>query len=57
MPLTKLTRKNIKFVWDDDYEAAFMELKKRLTTAPVLTIPNSNEPYVVYTDASGLRLG
>ena len=57
MPLTKLTRKNVKFVSDDDCEAAFMELKRRLTTAPVLTVRNSNEPYVVYTDASGSGLG
>ena len=57
MPLTKLTRKNVKFVWDEDCEAAFIELKRRLTTAPVLTVPNSNEPYVVYTDAFGSGLG
>ena len=57
MPLTKLMRKNVKFVWNDDCEAAFMELKRILTTAPVLTVPNSNKPYVVYTDASGSGLG
>ncbi|PON80328.1 hypothetical protein PanWU01x14_007780 [Parasponia andersonii] len=57
MPLTKLTRKNVKFIWDDDCEVAFIELKRRLTIAPVLTVPNSNEPYVVYTDASGSGLG
>ena len=29
-----------------------MELKQRLTNAPVLTVPNSQEPYIVYTDTS-----
>ena len=33
-----------------------MDLKQRLTNAPVLTIPSSQEPYVVYTDASGASL-
>ncbi|KAL5838964.1 hypothetical protein ACOSQ4_011572 [Xanthoceras sorbifolium] len=57
MPLTQLTRKSVKFVWDEDCEASFMALKQRLTTAPVLTVPDSSEPYVVYTDASGTGLG
>ncbi|PON48368.1 hypothetical protein PanWU01x14_237630 [Parasponia andersonii] len=53
----KLTRKDIKFVWDYESEEAFVKLKQNLTTAPVLTVPDSNEPYVVYTDVlkTGLR--
>ena len=31
--------------------------KWRLTTAPILTIPNSEEPYMVYTDAFGMGWG
>ena len=57
MPLTKLTRKEVKFVWDDSCEEAFIELKQILTTTPILTVPNSDEPYVVFTDASGAGLG
>ncbi|XP_062118053.1 uncharacterized mitochondrial protein AtMg00860-like [Humulus lupulus] len=57
MPLTKLTRKDLKFVWDDNCKEAFRELKQRLTTVPVLTVPNSEEPYVVFTDVSGTGLG
>ena len=34
-----------------------MELKQRLTSGPVLIGPNSHDPYVVYTDASGTNLG
>ncbi|XP_060962122.1 uncharacterized mitochondrial protein AtMg00860-like [Cannabis sativa] len=48
MPLTKLTRKEVKFIWDDSCEKAFRELKERLTSAPVLTVPNSEEPYVYH---------
>ncbi|XP_062093563.1 uncharacterized protein LOC133799577 [Humulus lupulus] len=57
MPLTKLTRKDLKFVWDDSCEEAFKELKQRLTTTPVLTVPNSDESYMVFTDACGTSLG
>ena len=34
-----------------------MELKKRLTSAPILTLPNLGEPFVVYCDASKMGLG
>ncbi|KAH9657944.1 Endonuclease [Citrus sinensis] len=56
-PLTRLTRKNAKFQWDDDCEKSFQELQTRLTSAPVLTLPSSNEGFVVYNDASRQGLG
>ncbi|XP_062100939.1 uncharacterized protein LOC133806873 [Humulus lupulus] len=57
MPLTKLTRKDLKFMWEDNCEEAFRELKPRLTTTTILAVPNSDEPFVVFTDASGTGLG
>jgi ribonuclease HI len=56
-PLTALTRKNALFVWCDKCEASFPELKHRLVTAPVLTLPMESVGYVVYTDASKKGLG
>ncbi|XP_028802073.1 uncharacterized protein LOC114757247 [Neltuma alba] len=56
-PLTKLTRMNQQFVWDDKCEASFQELKRRSTSTPVLIIPDPTLPYVVYTDASKQGLG
>ena len=50
-PLTKLTMKNAKFVWTPKCEEAFQELKRRLTTAPVLAAINRNNGLAVYTDA------
>ena len=38
-PMTRLTRKEVKFEWDDLCEKEFHELKKRLTTAPILIVP------------------
>ena len=40
-PLTALTKKNKPFVWDEKCEEAFGERKTRLTSAPVLIIPES----------------
>ncbi|XP_028079591.1 uncharacterized protein LOC114281337 [Camellia sinensis] len=57
VPMTMLTRKNVKFLWTDDYERALQELKQQLTTTLVLTIPVQREKLVVFTDASGTRLG
>ena len=34
-PMTRLTRKGVKFEWDDLCEKAFQELKRRLTTASI----------------------
>ena len=39
-PLTSLLEKNADFIWTDERQMAFAELKKRLTTAPVLTLPD-----------------
>ena len=38
-PMTKLTRKEVKFEWNDWCEKAFQELKRRLTSAPILIVP------------------
>ncbi|XP_059629608.1 uncharacterized protein LOC132272482 [Cornus florida] len=56
-PLTRLTRKDVKFVWNHRCEQAFEELKTRLTSAPILTIPISGERFVIYIDASHQGLG
>ena len=37
-PMTKLIRKEVKFEWDDLCERAFQELKRRLTSAPILIV-------------------
>jgi len=44
-------------VWDTQCEHSFQTLKERLTTAPVLVLPNPREPFEVYCDASKMGLG
>ena len=56
-PMTKLTQKGAKFQWSDACERSFQLLKEKLTTAPVLTLPEGLDGYVVYCDASRVGLG
>ncbi|XP_049378047.1 uncharacterized protein LOC125842773 [Solanum stenotomum] len=56
-PLTKLTQKVAKFQWTEACKHSFQELKDRLTSRPVLALPDGSEGYAVYCDAFGVRLG
>ncbi|XP_028778369.1 uncharacterized protein LOC114734888 [Neltuma alba] len=49
IPLTKLT-KRITVCLDGECEAAFQELKTKLTTASVLTLPTPGVPYALYNN-------
>ena len=51
-PLTRLTRKGVKYEWSEECEQSFQELKNQLTTAPVLVLPTPGVEYVVLNDAS-----
>ncbi|WVZ76490.1 hypothetical protein U9M48_024465 [Paspalum notatum var. saurae] len=56
-PMTSLLEKGVPFIWTKERQAAFDELKKRLTTAPVLTLPDLTKSFTVYCDASKEGLG
>ena len=56
-PMTRLTRKKVKFEWSDLCEKAFQKLKRRLTTTPILIVPKRGHRYTVYCDASKDGLG
>ncbi|KAJ0619192.1 putative nucleotidyltransferase, Ribonuclease H [Helianthus annuus] len=57
VPLTSLTHKDKPFVWGTAQETAFQTLKHMLCHAPVLTLPDGSDDFVVYCDASNLGLG
>jgi hypothetical protein len=55
--MTELLKKGKTFEWTPRCEASFQELKKRLTTAPVLTMPYIEKPFSIYCDASSQGIG
>ncbi|KAL4022832.1 hypothetical protein IC575_016578 [Cucumis melo] len=56
-PLTQLTRKGAPFVWSKACEDSFQNLKHKLVTAPVLTVPDGSGSFVIYSYASKKGLG
>jgi hypothetical protein len=56
-PMTELLEKDKKFKWMPAYEANFQELKKRLTTAPILVMSDMEKSFSIYCDVSGQGLG
>jgi hypothetical protein len=56
-PMTDVLKKDKKFKWLPAYEANFQELRKRLTTAPILVMSDMQQPFSIYCDASGQGLG
>ncbi|KAD3641324.1 hypothetical protein E3N88_30548 [Mikania micrantha] len=57
LPLTQLLRKGVKYSWNDEREKNFQELKKRLVSAPILSLPSGTGGYQIYSDASKKGLG
>ena len=56
-PLTALLHKDKKFQWTTPEQIAFDILKEKLTTAPVLLLPDPNKPFTITTDASDFAIG
>ena len=56
-PIIDLTRKYAHFKWSDTHQRVFEYLKDSLTAVPLLVYPDSNKPYVLYTDSSGTCIG
>ena len=51
-PLYRLLKKSDKFLWDEEADRAFEELKKTLSTTPVLAAPTDKEPMQLYVAAN-----
>ncbi|GKD09988.1 putative reverse transcriptase domain-containing protein [Tanacetum coccineum] len=54
---TTPTEKNKKYIWRENQESAFQLLKQKLCEAPILALPEGNNDFVVYCDASLQGLG
>jgi hypothetical protein len=51
-PLTSLPEKGKEFVWSEAYQDSFDELRERLTTVPILVMPDIHKSFDIYCDAS-----
>nr|CAH67280.1 OSIGBa0111L12.7 [Oryza sativa] len=56
-PLTQLLKKDAPFNWTAEVEQAFQLLKQSLVSAPVLALPDFQQPFTLETDASDLGIG
>nr|GEV51262.1 putative reverse transcriptase domain-containing protein [Tanacetum cinerariifolium] len=56
-PLTLLTKKNNTYVWGDKQEEAFCIMKEKLCNAPVLSLLDGPNDFVVYCDGSNQGFG
>lgn len=56
-PLTHLLKKDIQFLWENQQQVAFDELKHKLTSAPVLIYPDFSKPFILTCDASNYAIG
>jgi hypothetical protein len=56
-PLNELTCKDTEWSWEARHQTAFKELKKRVTTEPVLAHPILTDPFELEVDASGFAMG
>jgi hypothetical protein len=56
-PLNNLTKKDVPFVWGDEQDRAFQELKRKLCEAPLLQLPDFRKTSEIECDASGIGIG
>lgn len=56
-PLHRLTEKGRAFTWTQESDHAFNALKQKLTSAPILALPNWSKPFLLDTDASETAIG
>jgi hypothetical protein len=56
-PMIALLAKKVEFKWTSECQKSFETLKKKLTIAPVLILPDVHKPFSVYCDGSYTGLG
>ena len=55
--LNHLTHQDVPFIWKDEQQKAFDQLKQALLSRPILTVPDYNKKFHLFVDASGTAQG
>ena len=56
-PLFSLTKGDSVFKWSFEEKLAFNTLKDKITSAPILALPDNSRPYCVESDSSDFAMG
>ena len=56
-PIYELTKKSRPFIWEDQQQRAFDEIKNRLLNPPVLSMPDKRGRFLLYSDSSKHAMG
>ena len=56
-PIYELTKKTVKYVWTEEHQTNFDEIKKRLCEFPVLHLPTPTGRFILYSDTSRRHAG
>ena len=56
-PIYDLTRKGRSFIWEQEQQVAFEEIKKRLQKPPILHLPDNKGRFHLYSDTSKYATG
>ena len=56
-PITTLQHKGVRYEWTEEWDSAFIELKRLLTSVPILRMMDMEKDFTVCTDASKQGLG
>ena len=57
IPIYELTKKGRPFIWGDEQQKAFDEIKSRLLKPPVLSMPDKRGRFLLYSDTSKYATG
>ena len=57
LPLNKFTKKDTPFIWTPECQKAFVNLKRRITSKPMLAHPDLTKQFELEVDASGYAVG
>jgi len=55
--LSDLLKKGVKFQWSNEAEQAFLDIKSRLASRPILVPPDFTKPFSILVDASNVAIG